>query len=293
MRRSIWIRTMSVVISVSLLASLVVACSKVEIKKFEVSPEDIEVEVGSTVDLDVTLKTDPRDADIEIVYSSSDDSVAGVDDEGTITGISEGECEISISAGDEEKTVDVVVYELEHYQIGDTVSTDMFEFTLVSSELSYGAENLMTDDYLTPTTDYSNNPFVADTGTTLVILEVKVKNLNRTSSSIADRWTTGDWSWDWRMSYDGSDYDLCSWNWSLEYYSPVELGVSAVSSNGTNWSDYGSSCYIIDSGETAYFRIPTIVDVDVSDFSSPYDLVINIPSSDGENVEFIYSVNGD
>ncbi len=181
---------------------------------------------------------------------------------------------------------------MERYQVGDTVSTDMFEFTLVSSDLSYGAENLMTDDYLTPTTDYNNNPFVADTGSTLVILEVKIKNLNRSSSDIAGTFSN-DWNWYWRISYDGSEYDLYSWSWSLSLSSPVGLGVSAISSNGTSWTNFDSSNDIIDAGETVFYRIPTVVDVDISDFSSPYELVINIPNSDGEDVEFIYSINGD
>ena len=150
MRRSALVRTISVVISGIVIASSVAACSFVKIKKFEVSPEDIELNVGETIPIEVDLRTDPRDSDIEIEYSSSDDSVAEVDNEGIITGISEGECEISISAGDEEKTVDVTVYEI--YNWGDTVTiNEMFEFTpqfeCFADEVNNFPES---DDYLSP-----------------------------------------------------------------------------------------------------------------------------------------------
>ena len=51
------------------------------------------------------------------------------------------------------------------------------------------------------------------------------------------------------LNYDGSEYDLYSWSWSLSLSSPVGLGVSAISSNGINWTIFDSSNHIIDAGE--------------------------------------------
>ena len=72
MRRNHLYRTMSVVLCVALMTIVISACSRVEIKKFQVSPEEIELTVGSTVNVDVTIKTEPKDADVEITLTDTE-----------------------------------------------------------------------------------------------------------------------------------------------------------------------------------------------------------------------------
>ena len=299
MRRSILIRTMSVVISVSLLAFLVVACSKVEIKKFEVSPEDIEVEVGSTVDLEITLKTDPRDADIEIVYSSSDDSVAEVDDEGTITGISEGECEITVSVGDEEKTVDVLVYEseadildLEDHVLNEPVETDIVRFTLINAQLAIKLNSTSTgtyediqngttqisSDYFTaddynPATD-SGLAYVAGTGHTFVAMEFLIENIGRGTVEFDPAGFGSSFS----VSYNG------------ETYYPDDTEYGATSTNGYQWERYNSSNVLLFGGEAAYYRCYVDIPTEAEDLNDDFYVAVSMPVSDDSTETFLYEV---
>jgi len=68
-----------------------VACKKDEPQqdKLKVTPEVAEVSVGATVQLS---------ANLEVTWSSSDEAIAGVNDKGLVTGIKEGEVNISAKA---------------------------------------------------------------------------------------------------------------------------------------------------------------------------------------------------
>lgn len=128
---TIFKKTLCTIVSTVVLISSFAGCSKgPEITKFEVEPSEIELEVGTTVEIDVSIRTNPRNEDIDIKYASSDDSVAEVDKHGVITAVGAGECEITVTAGSEEETIEVSVYELETYNVDDTISTDYFDYTL-------------------------------------------------------------------------------------------------------------------------------------------------------------------
>ena len=67
-----------------------VACEPKEpTEKLKVTPEVAEVSVGATVQLS---------ANLEVTWSSSDEAIAGVNDKGLVTGIKEGEVNISAKA---------------------------------------------------------------------------------------------------------------------------------------------------------------------------------------------------
>ena len=60
-------------------------------------PASGEIEIGETIDLDVTFAGDDGEP-VAVIWSSSDESVATVDDDGVVTGVSAGT--VTITATD-------------------------------------------------------------------------------------------------------------------------------------------------------------------------------------------------
>lgn len=78
---------------------------------FVIAPTDASVYEENSVRL--TFETSPLGADITgFAWSSSDESVAVVDEYGNVTGVSEGEAEITLSLGDAKSSVTVKVQKL-------------------------------------------------------------------------------------------------------------------------------------------------------------------------------------
>lgn len=63
-----------------------------------VAPKTNNLEVGATRQLNVAIE--PEDIDADTSYSSSDDAVATVDDNGLVTAIGEGTATITVTADD-------------------------------------------------------------------------------------------------------------------------------------------------------------------------------------------------
>lgn len=82
----------------------------------------------------------------------------------------------------EEATETIIEYEL-----GETVSTDIIDFTLEKAVFTIACENANGEVFLLPVEYESgaNNPFVAPVGETLVAVTFTIRNNNRTSANIA------------------------------------------------------------------------------------------------------------
>lgn len=91
-------------------------------------------------------------------------------------------------------------------QLGETVSTDLAEFTLDRADLTIALENAHGDDYFLPkeysAEEDSKNPFVASKGHCLVAITYTLANLNRGNLDL-------DGSFNgplFQVSYQGKDY---------------------------------------------------------------------------------------
>lgn len=73
--------------------------------KLVVTPSKVEVAVGETETIEATINGEKVDAS----FKSSDDSIAKVDSNGTITGVGEGTAKIEITVGDQTTTITVTV----------------------------------------------------------------------------------------------------------------------------------------------------------------------------------------
>lgn len=93
-----------------------------------VEPGNAVIEVGETLALTATV-TPENDLNLPVIWSSSDDGIAAVDDKGTVTGISAGEAVITATVGSVSDICNVTVEEnggmvQEEPEIGDYYYSD-------------------------------------------------------------------------------------------------------------------------------------------------------------------------
>lgn len=173
--------------------------------------------------------------------------------------------------------------------LGETVSTEIFEFTLERAELAIAADNSYSGGNILLPKEYDaeadqKNPFVAPTGSVLVTFSCTVKNLDRGSLGFLydDGW--GDPIVTFR--YKGKEYKATD----AVYAEPDSSGVFDINS---------SSNEIMSPGEELALRGCLTVPVD-ADLNDPFELVVRLPApgkidesdctSDKQEM-FIYQIN--
>lgn len=97
-----------------ILSMTFIACSSedeeniVAVTQITVSPASLVLNVGETEDLEATIL--PEEAShVSVTWSSSDEKVAAVSQNGTVTGVSEGNAAITVSAGGKSATCQVTI----------------------------------------------------------------------------------------------------------------------------------------------------------------------------------------
>ena len=80
-----------------------------EVTGITVSPKTNNLEIGATRQLNATVE--PPEAPQEVSYSSSDELIATVSEDGLVTAIGEGQAIITVTAGDKSDTATVNVTE--------------------------------------------------------------------------------------------------------------------------------------------------------------------------------------
>lgn len=180
--------------------------------------------------------------------------------------------------------------EAEKYHMGDTVSTDIIEFTLDNAEFAIACDdNFNSSNYMMPK-EYdsvadSNNLNVASIGETFVAITFTVTNNNRTTLYIADSFN----GWDllWNVSYNSENYEL------MEQFNDVhgiEFNCAAVLSEGTDWCRQDTTNDIIGAGETISYRTYGRISTEVENLDDSFEIDINIPNSNGEDEHFIFVI---
>ena len=184
----------------------------------------------------------------------------------------------------ETKEVDVV-----KYSIGDTVSTDIFDFTLENAEFAIACENDLTSKYLEPkeydASSDSGNPYVASIGETLVALTFTIKNNNRTSMNIASSF--GDWDLTWNVSYQNEDFMLLN-----QWYDThdLDLDPAAVSSNGTTWERQDTENDVLEAGDVKTYRTYGRISTDVENLTDSFEITVNVPTGSQEDEMFVFVI---
>ena len=127
-----------------------------EVSDLNVDKTNVTVSVGGTEKINVTVI--PSDAtDILMTFSSSDESVAKVRQDGLISGIKEGKATITITCGDVTKTVSVIVERRLPFK---DVSKDVWYYNSIKYCYDNGIIYGTTDTTFSPNTNVTRGNLV-------------------------------------------------------------------------------------------------------------------------------------
>ena len=170
--------------------------------------------------------------------------------------------------------------------LADTASTDLWDVTLRDAEMSYYA-NSSSSSFGEPID--SGSDFVAHTGTVLVIPTCTVKNKDRADQYFADDFQG--WRISLKVEYKGSQYQLYGFDHSASDVSGFLFWSGVSRDNGATWDKHGSANDILDAGEIITFRPILVGEFDPDSLNDPFEISLKIPTSSGEEKEFVYSVH--
>lgn len=168
-----------------------------------------------------------------------------------------------------------------YYKLGDTVSSDILEFTLDKATLAIALNNVINNDYCSPK-DYNpqtdnNNPFVCAKGHTYAAFTYTIKNIDRTN-------------------YDGvlplveAEYKNVKSDKQVDgaqYFSKID-----------EWKPTGNNAtppvyswhFVLKPEEPETYRSYIDIPVDADDLTDDFVLTVNLPASDGSTLSFSYLI---
>ena len=180
---------------------------------------------------------------------------------------------------------------LQFYKLGDTVSTDIFEFTLNAAEYTIALNNVNDDDYYTPKEydpeDDADNPYVAPVGHTYAAFSYTVSNLNRASCEFHSGYNSFV-----TVEYDGKSYSSFDDGAYYIYEASSYIDVNGVmkTKKAGEWYSGPSNNLLLSAGERETRRAHVDVGADIKDLNSDVEITFAIPTSDGNRTEFTYLV---
>ncbi len=177
----------------------------------------------------------------------------------------------------------------DYYKLGETVSTDIFEFTLNAAEFTVAINNITDEAYFTPK-EYDpnsddNNPFVAPVGHTYVAFSYTVENLNRASSEFHD----GSFA---SVKYDGKKYGKMDEGAYFQYDNEQYLdtdGKLKTRKGGAWYSDPGNNL-LLSTGEKETRRAFIDVETEIKDLTEDVEITVKIPNSEGKEEAFTFLI---
>ena len=187
------------------------------------------------------------------------------------------------------------------YKLGDTVSTDIFEFTLDTAELAIALDNGMRDldgnikdTYMMPkeydASNDSDNPFVASKGHTFVSITYTVSNLDRTFINFNDAEEHL-----FSIEYNGTKYtpDIVDGLYRVYKEAQIMDDSGTIETIEPNvWHDFDLNYYGVGlmAGDTETRRFYVDIPTDVESLTDDFSVIISIPNSDGAKTEFTYLI---
>lgn len=189
-----------------------------------------------------------------------------------------------------------------YYHIGDTVSTDIAEFTLNNSALTIALERGDNENYYTPK-EYNaeedrGNPYLADTGNTLAYFDFTLSAIDRSDIEIYVK----------NIGYARSCFVSVEHN-GKKYSDKEELTIGRekkINTNGTlisnggknyidyttgEWQSFTSNKILLLSGEQSQYKGYLQIAVNVENLKDKYYITFKLPNSQGKTEDFTYVIN--
>lgn len=184
---------------------------------------------------------------------------------------------------------DTTITNTHYYKLGETVSTDIFEFTLNAAEFCIALNNVNNDERYSPK-EYdpqkdSDNPYVAPVGHTFAAFSYTVSNLNRASSEFHN----GSFA---TVKYDGKNYISLEEGAYFSYADKYIMDANGKLSTqkGGKWYNNPGRNLLLMVGEKETRRARIDIAADIKDLTADVEITFSIPNSDGSKTEFTYLV---
>lgn len=170
------------------------------------------------------------------------------------------------------------------YHIGDTVLTDIAEFTLNNSEFAIAMSNVSNDNYFTPK-EYNPNTdvglgdrYLAEVGKTFVYCDFTITACSRSGLNIEELAS--------EVIYNNQKYPILSY-----YYGAVNhIKSSYYNVKEGVWEKSGSSNIMMLSGDKSQVRVGFKISTEVENLKDSYEIKFELPNSKGEKEKFSYLV---
>lgn len=181
-----------------------------------------------------------------------------------------------------------------YYQIGDTVSTNLFNFTLDAAELAIALENTYGETYGDPKEynpqEDSNNPFVAPTGHTYVAFTYTVENISRASEDFQSFSGDPDWG-SLKIIYKDTEYTTGIVDCAVLYYQDhqyLDINGQLKTNAANRWYAYHASNMLVGASEKQSSKAYADFAVEVDSLTDEFYLCVRVPSSEGSEVFTYY-----
>ena len=175
-----------------------------------------------------------------------------------------------------------------YYQIGDTVSTNLFSFTLDAATLAIALENTHGENFGNPKEynpqEDNRNPYVAPTGHTYAAFTYTVENISRSS----EEFHGGNFV---KVIYKDTKYtttlDDCAvlYHQEHQYYSNGSMHTEKANT----WYSNPSNNMHVDAGEKQSRKTCADFAIEADSLTDAFYLCVSIPSSTGKEV-FTYQI---
>ena len=183
-----------------------------------------------------------------------------------------------------------------YYNLGDTVSTDLFEFTLDDADFAIALNNVFSksnDNYYLPK-EYdpkadAQNPFVAPKGHTLIALTYTVKSLDRDYSTFSDGcFVTAEYN---NKEYKSTSSDAFN-NGAYYLYEDEQMLVNGKlrTYSANTWYSNPSKNLFMAAGSTETRRSSLEITTEVENLNDEFYLTVSVPNSEGKKEKFTYHI---
>ena len=172
------------------------------------------------------------------------------------------------------------------YKVGDTVKTDIAEFTLNECALTIALSNINDETYFTPR-EYdasrdARNPFVAKTGRTYTYVDFTISAIDRSSVKVNDTFQ-GNFV---EIKYNNNSYKR---NFIIGMEKTEKSAFANVNANN-KWEKYTATNILISAGGKSQYKCYADIEEDIKNLNDKFYITFYLPNSKG-TTPFTYVVN--